>query len=415
MSAIIENVIYQHAENACSLWLQRHHAVYEPHYTFTDLVHLDNRVEANLDGLRIAGEHALPIIDENIAGEEEGGYFTKSILLLEQGEKKEFFELAESVSGEQKILEEFDSALAWVKPMYLTHVVKDLLSSSVPTLVELGLKACAAHQRPAKAYIQNGLKSNDVNLRATSMEVAANSGFTEFGNYLQGITEWESDREKFQCARALAFLGNQSAGRSRLHSMAVSESEFNSTAVALIAMMDDPAACKALLKSLDATEHRERDVVRGFGYLGDPSAVDWLIKKTEMPNICRLAGGSISMITGIDLAQSDLETLDAPEGFEDTGPNDDPADTNVALDEDEDLPWPNPDLVRTWWQSSEKLPSGKRFLDGREKTSNELMVVFREGFQRQRNAAADSLALLNPTSQYLDASLPTNKQRLWVQ
>ena len=73
------------------------------------------------------------------------------------------------------------------------------------------------------------------------------------------------------------------------------------------------------------------------------------------------------MITGIDLAEQDLETLDEPEGFEDGAANDDPEDDNVALDEDEDLPWPDPQRMRSWWESSAKLPAGRYFLNGREK------------------------------------------------
>ena len=415
MPHIIENVVYQHAENACALWWQRHNAVHEPHYTFEDLVHLDNRVEANLEGLRIAGEHALPIIDENIAGEDEGGFFTKSVLLLERGENKEFLGLAERLHDKRDALEEMGSALAWVKPEYLANTVKELLSSAVPSSIELGLHACAAHQRPAKKYLQNALDSDDVNLRASAMKVAANLGFSDIKHRLQGISDFESDREKFHCGRALAMLGNQTAGSALLKPLAIDDSSFNSKAVKLIAMMNDIAECKALLKTLDANGHRQRDVIRGFGYLGDPVAVDWLISKTELPQLCRIAGGSISMITGMDLAESDLETLDEPEGFMDMGPDDDPANHNIAMDEDEDLPWPDPERIRAWWQSSAKLPTGKYYLNGREKTRNELAIVLREGFQRQRNAAADNLALMNPASLFFDTSLPTNKQRHWMQ
>jgi len=46
----------QHAEEASFLWLLRHAAVTRPHYSLADLSKLDNRVEAHLNGLRIAGE-----------------------------------------------------------------------------------------------------------------------------------------------------------------------------------------------------------------------------------------------------------------------------------------------------------------------------------------------------------------------
>lgn len=414
MPEIIEDVIYQHAENVSALWVQRSNAVHAPHYMFTDLEHLDSRVEANLDGLRIAGDQSLLIIEENISGEEIGGYFAKSVLLLERDAGSKFYELAEGHSQSRNIFEELMSALTWVNPKYLSRIVKDLLSSSEPTLIELGLTACAAHQKPARKHVQVNLNSDNANLRATAMEVAANLGLTEFGGLLSGVSDFESDRERFHCGRALAFLGEQKAGSKLLESIVTSDSFFSSKALNLLALMNDTTACKALLKSFDATGKRERDVIRGFGFLGDPAAVEWLISKTDNPNLSRLAGGSISMITGIDLADNDLETLGVPEGFLDAGPNDDPSDGNVALDEDEDLPWPDLEQVRRWWQSSAKLPAGKQYLNGREKTEIEMQIVLKEAFQRQRSAAADSLALLNPTSTYLDPSLPTGRQRHWM-
>ena len=52
----IDSIITQHAEEAAFLWLQRDAAVREPHYSLADLAELDNRVEAHIDGLRIAGD-----------------------------------------------------------------------------------------------------------------------------------------------------------------------------------------------------------------------------------------------------------------------------------------------------------------------------------------------------------------------
>jgi hypothetical protein len=52
---VIPTIIEQHAEEAAFLWLLRDAAVRAPHYSLKNLADLDNRVEAHLDGLRIAG------------------------------------------------------------------------------------------------------------------------------------------------------------------------------------------------------------------------------------------------------------------------------------------------------------------------------------------------------------------------
>ena len=116
MPAIVENVVYQHAENVCSLWLQRQQAVEEPHYSFTDLVHLDNRLDANLEGMRVAGKHGLPFLDEMIQAEDEGAVFAKALLAIERNDSKLFSELMEQAQDKREFLVELDSALAWAHP-----------------------------------------------------------------------------------------------------------------------------------------------------------------------------------------------------------------------------------------------------------------------------------------------------------
>jgi hypothetical protein len=60
--AIVHEVVTQHAEEASFLWLLRHAAVSQPHYSLADLSKLDNRVEAHLDGLRVAGESGWNVV-----------------------------------------------------------------------------------------------------------------------------------------------------------------------------------------------------------------------------------------------------------------------------------------------------------------------------------------------------------------
>ncbi|NND92027.1 MAG: TIGR02270 family protein [Granulosicoccus sp.] len=417
MNAIVESVIYQHAENVCSLWLQRQHAVEEPHYSFTDIVHLDNRLDANLEGLRVAGSHALTFIDEMMDAGDEGACFAKALLSLEAGDRKTFSELIElagAPDSNHQLLKELESALAWAKPEYLKESVKALLSATDSASIILGLRTCASHNRDPGVFLDTHFRSNDPAVRAAVINVAADRAIVEFRHRLSNSVASDTELEQYERGRALAMFGEQQKAREILQALALGDSSFNSSATALVMLLDDANASRSLLKKLDALPERERDVVRGFGLIGDPGAMDWLIAKTSIPVLSRLSGGAITMISGIDLADADLETLQAPDGFEDGGLNDSPEDDNVDLDEDEDLPWPDPELVAAWWNSSPKLPAGKRFLDGREKIQAELMHVLRHGMQRQRNAAAMSLALLKPESPYLDTRLPTNKQRAWV-
>ncbi|GMV49639.1 MAG: hypothetical protein DYH04_11550 [Nitrospira sp. NTP2] len=56
MKGIIGGIIHQHAEEVAVLWLLRSNAIHAPHYALKDLAKVDERIEAHLNGLRIAGD-----------------------------------------------------------------------------------------------------------------------------------------------------------------------------------------------------------------------------------------------------------------------------------------------------------------------------------------------------------------------
>ncbi|MCA1685380.1 MAG: hypothetical protein LC745_05240, partial [Planctomycetia bacterium] len=59
---VIAELITQHAEDAAFLWLLRDSAARQPHYSLSNLAALDDRIEAHLDGLRVAAEPGWQIV-----------------------------------------------------------------------------------------------------------------------------------------------------------------------------------------------------------------------------------------------------------------------------------------------------------------------------------------------------------------
>jgi uncharacterized protein (TIGR02270 family) len=110
------------------------------------------------------------------------------------------------------------------------------------------------------------------------------------------------------------------------------------------------------------------------------------------------------------LAYDDLDT-DRPEDFE-AGPTENPEDENVEMDADEDLPWPNAQLIEKWWFTRRvEFTNGTRYLVGRPITVESLQEVLRTGKQRQRNAAAIELAMRQPGTPLFNTSAPCFRQQ----
>jgi len=139
--------------------------------------------------------------------------------------------------------------------------------------------------------------------------------------------------------------------------------------------------------------------------IGDPVLLPWLFQQMAIPEVARVAGESFSMISGVDLAYDDLDG-EWPEGFE-AGPTEDPEDENVEMDADEDLPWPNVELIQQWWNKNRlSYQNGTRCLCGPVMSIGSLNRVLRTGFQRQRIAAALELAIHQPGTPLFETRAP---------
>ena len=101
------------------------------------------------------------------------------------------------------------------------------------------------------------------------------------------------------------------------------------------------------------------------------------------------------MITGADLAQDDLDR-EPPETVA-SRPDDDPEDDDVALDDDEDLAWPDPERLGQWWKGNQhRFAAGTAYFRGSPKASTNWVAALSEAPQRQRWTIALELALSRP-------------------
>jgi uncharacterized protein (TIGR02270 family) len=138
-----------------------------------------------------------------------------------------------------------------------------------------------------------------------------------------------------------------------------------------------------------------------------------LIEQMTVPEVARVAGEAFSMITGVDLAYEDLDT-NPPEGFQ-AGPTEDPEDENVAMDPDENLPWPHPSALKKDWDARKsRFSTGNRYLLGEPIQPESLRNALRNGYQRQRAAAALELAILQPGQPLFEVRAPAFRQQRWL-
>jgi len=81
-TSIIPSVLEKHLEALQFLWAQRLQAVEDPEWQLQDLQTCDRRIAAHLDGLRLAGVAAVPLLESMLAADDPEAVFVAAHLLL---------------------------------------------------------------------------------------------------------------------------------------------------------------------------------------------------------------------------------------------------------------------------------------------------------------------------------------------
>jgi len=406
---IILDIVSQHAEEAAFLWLLRSNAVHQPHYGLKDLVKLDDRVEAHIDGLRVAREPGWELCKAALGNEEAGEVFAASVMAFESGSDARIQTVLEAIEKTPHLYVGAVSALGWM-PFKQAAPHAELLSAvESPIRRLIGLAAFAVHRQDPGFALKEAIGSSDLLLKARALKAVGELGKINLLPLVKEHLAHDDLTCRYWAAWSGALLG-EPAAISVLQRMAESgHSEREQACAMALRRMAVPQG-HAWLKMLASVPGTLRLAVQGAGVIGDPATIPWLIQQMANPIVARVAGESFTFITGIDLAYDDLDT-DKPEGFE-AGPTENPEDENVEMDADEDLPWPHVKLIDQWWSTHRiEFRSDTRYLLGRPMAVDSLKEALKTGKQRQRHAAAIELAVRQPGTPPFNCSAPGFRQQ----
>jgi uncharacterized protein (TIGR02270 family) len=394
---IIEWVVEQHAEEASFLWTTRDRAVRSPNYSLKDLSGLDERVEAHLDGLRIAEEFGWQLCAHALDKAGPGKVFAAGVLAFDSGDTGRIHKVLETACLVPELERELISALGWLSYSKVESYIQELLHSERPEIRRIGIAASAVHRRHPGQPLVRALADPDLRLRARTLGACGELGETVL---LPAILLAVSDPDnacRFSAAWSAARLGDRSPGvLNALCEISTGHTPYAERALGMALRIMELHQAKVWHRQLRGEPTQLRTAAIAGGIIGNLEAVEYLIDLMDIPAIARVAGEAFSMITGVDLVYEHLSG-EKPEDFE-VGPTEDPEDENVAMDPDENLPWPVPALVAKWWnQHRAQFQSDRRYLKGKEITLQSLRKLLISGNQSERASAAWELALRDPT------------------
>ena len=409
--APIPVVVHQHVEEAAHLRHVRSVLVRAPHVRLLQLGRLDERIAAHLDGIAVAGDYGVHLCRQALEDPGKGQVFAATVGALLNRDPRRLDALLAIAEALPESRCGLLSAFGWVSATDLRGITQPLLEAHDPWRREVGLSACALHGVDPRGALDAALVDPDPGLRARALGIAGRLGRVDLRQACLASLTDSDPACAFHAAASALLLGDRYAALDALESIAAQPGPRRLAALCLALKALDATRSRALLARLSKEPLSSRTLIQAIGIAGDAHFVPWLIGKMDDPLLTRLAGEAFSLMTGLDLAYLDLE-LKPPETVL-AGPNDDPMDAEVAMDEDDSLPWPDTKKIAEWWQAK-----GPRFAAGRCSFMGEapspahcLAVLTTSGFQRQRSHAAQHLVLLRPGTPLFNIAAPTWRQK----
>ncbi len=371
----------------------------------------DNRLAAHLDGVAVAGSEKNAFCEEALQRGNVGATFVATVEALQDGDDGLYRRAVRSCDEDGTRRGEFLAGFGWIEPRHLRGVVQGLLSSRNACERTAAIAACAMHRVDPGLGDARRLDDPDALARARAYRAAGELGKRALVSTLAGCASAEHDAAcRFWAAWSSVLLGDREQCLGDLVASSLRDGLFKHRAFELALAAMSPAVAREHLRHLARDASQLRWLLIGAGITGDPSYVPWILSHMDDDDLKRRAGEAFSLITGVDLYHAPYE--EGRPVHRELGPMDDPKDDNVAIDEDEGLPWFDVERLKAWWHvHSSRFRMGVRYFGGVPLTRESCLGLLSHGYQRQRILAALHLSLLNPGTPLFEWRAPAWRQQ----
>jgi uncharacterized protein (TIGR02270 family) len=393
---ILPPIISLHAEEAAFLWTQRTAAVSSPKYALKDLAKLDARVEAHLEGLRVAGSHGWGVCERALEEGGAGEVFAAAALAFGSGNGDRVARLLAATDLTPIHERGLISALGWLPYGLVQPHLMRLAASPQAQPRRVAIAVWAIQRRDPGAPLTEAAFDPAARLRTRALRAAGELGRADLASALQRSLHDIDEDARYYAAWSLARLGDRSVSvMESLLRVAEGSGAHSDEAASLWARCEDPLRVREWTRGPISTNHGRRLLSIAAGAAGSPDFVPELLGLMDDDRVAKVAGEAFSMITGVDLEYADLDR-DALDG-DGTELLEEAPEEVPAVDRDHALVFPARASIERWWdRNGSRFDARLRYLCGRPKTVEGFRTCLAEGKQRQRAAAALELGLVSP-------------------
>jgi uncharacterized protein (TIGR02270 family) len=314
-ATFIADILEEHLEELAILWRQRGAALRSSLYSRQAFDHLEERIEAHVDGLLTGADNALPLLKDQLLAEEAAVVFAAAYTLLRLARQ----------TGAQLVVEALtDAQPAQLEGMgqALCHGPIDLVSAQLRKALEVGPSPVAATAAEVLAFhlqapvgtswLEGLLADAQPEVRRVAWRITARLGLAVKQQVIEsGFTD--KDPQGRATAFAAAAWTRQSFLLPYCRTVAANGKPEGWDAALILAILGKPED-RSVILSLGTNPSLGSKRYQLLSAYGHPNSVEELTREMVSPDAraAVAAGAAFTKITGCDV-ESDKQVQLAPE------------------------------------------------------------------------------------------------------
>jgi uncharacterized protein (TIGR02270 family) len=175
-AVIIPEIIREHFESYAFLWRQWLAARRSPDFVAAELAPFEERMEAHLDGLLVAGERALPLVEAGLTDEAAAAALAAGYALLAMDRDDAAAKVADALAlAKGPVLEGLRDALCLGNPARLLPRLRELLASpsALAAVTAAEVLAFHGHLDPSSGRLASFFTDGDPAVRRAAWRIVA--------------------------------------------------------------------------------------------------------------------------------------------------------------------------------------------------------------------------------------------------
>jgi uncharacterized protein (TIGR02270 family) len=360
-ATFISDILVEHYEELEFLWGQRLKAIESPVYTLRELVHLEERIQAHVQGVLVVGERFIPYVVQGLSAEATSAAFAAAYPLLRLNQSESIKLVIDAfLDAEGPRLEGLRQALCHGPVSPILQPLRRAAGSSVPhvSLAALGVLCCQSHSDLDRDRLDRFLRDENPALRRESWRVVARLKVPLATlRYKRGMED-DEDQVRSQVIWAGAW-GRQTWLLDRCRALANSPEPERLDALRLLAILGSPADLNTI-RDPGWVERIGPSWFDVLGSCGHPAVIVDLIRGMENPNprLAVAAGSAFTRMTGRQVESKARVQLPPEDGHE-------PDSFEKEFLDEAFLP--DPESARVFWKKNKSsYAQGLRWCRGRE-------------------------------------------------